>query len=650
MHEDTITSDSDQQSSDTKSTVKGITSFSDIIDDSNILTSLSSNGYSTPSAAHGKALPIILEGTNIIGHITNKKERALLFAVPLLKDDSDSTTLVLTGSGGEVERITELLKELGIEATPIATDEAASGLKLTAGATIVSSPATLIPALLEGDLTIDITRIVLEGLDEAPTPLHSEASPAQLITSLLEKLGQKAPPQLIWLGKSEPLSFRVLMNNHFRSVDCSELNLESPSENNVSHVYFELENDLTAKPNALCDLIEGDGLPKTVIFCNSPSDADLVEVFLKKRGINSQKLIGHIPSHKVSSAVTDLQNGRCTALIVTDVSARGVNVEDLELVVNHSIHNDPEVYVHRMGNPGANSKLKKIVSLVGPTDLANFHYLKKLFEYKFEKGELPSAADLLQSKLDTLAVEPEDERFNAEKYSELAGQILEHDDSAKIVAHLLFNTLEIIPELRTKSSKGRRERNDRGRDRDRGDERGERSDRRDRRDSRNSRDNRKGDNRGDRNDRDRRDRREKREPSVPPKKDLRIYIGHGLQDGCTEERLAELVKQASSDESCNPERISIRDRYAFIDYPEKVGDSLLKKLEETEFSDGVPLIAYKATAITAPREEAPKDDAAKSDETSSEQTADSAEGKPEAAEAKQEGATEEETAAPAAEA
>jgi superfamily II DNA/RNA helicase len=100
-------------------------------------------------------------------------------------------------------------------------------------------------------------------------------------------------------------------------------------------------------------------------------------VILKKRGIPSIKLVGYVPQIKLSKAIQQVQKGEISALVLTDVAARGVPLEEFDVVVNYSVPTDPEVYFHRYATE-TECKTKKVVSLVAALDLSNFHYLKKL--------------------------------------------------------------------------------------------------------------------------------------------------------------------------------------------------------------------------------------------------------------------------------
>ncbi len=426
----------------------------------------------------------------------------------------------------------------------------------------------------------------------------------------------------------------------------------------ATHVYYEISNDLLSKPTALCDIIEAEGSPSTVVFCNAPSDADLVEVMLKKRGVTAKKLIGHVPPAKVVDAVKQSQRGELSVLVVTDISARNIEVEDVDLIVNYSIPADPEGYIHRLGRSGRGGKRHTIISLVSPLDIGNFHYIKKFVETPFQKAELPTKDTMANIKFKNLAQVAERQALqNDPALLELVKQVLKADSKESLIAMLLHNTLNVIPTLRASTEReqhpgGGRQDDEGGEERqgrDRGDDRGgrgrdrnrrgrDRDDRGDRRD-RGDRDHRGGrgrdryqddefqgqpsggdegyqgqgddqggdyEERGERQGRGRRDRGE-RQPYVPPQRDVRIYIGSGSRHGLSEQKFRELVTQNCAGAEEKIKRFSARDCYSFVDIAEEAADEVVNKLDNTDVG-GTPLLMKKAISINVPRENDKQDD------------------------------------------
>ena len=269
----------------------------------------------------------------------------------------------------------------------------------------------------------------------------------------------------------------------------------------IKHSYIDVAGDVLGKPNALCDLIEAEGSPSTIVFCNMPSDTDLVQAVLRKRGIKCAKLIGHITDSLSGKIIRDAQAGLTPVIIATDIGARNVDPQDVALVVNYSIPTDPEVYVHRTSGRSTGN-LRKAVSLVSPLDLANFHYIKKVTCLDMQPEQLPAPEVLLVKKLDVWAEQGGAMNLTADaRFRALSEKLDGHPKAKEIIAYLFHTVVDIVPSLQSNVREGgerrddggyegrggRQERNDRN---DRGDGRGDRGG--DRYDRRGGRDGRRG--------------------------------------------------------------------------------------------------------------------------------------------------------------
>jgi superfamily II DNA/RNA helicase len=217
----------------------------------------------------------------------------------------------------------------------------------------------------------------------------------------------------------------------------------------MEHIYFEVPTSLLAKPQALCDILELEAGHSCIVFCNSPSDADFADVILKKRGVSSIKLVGYVPQIKLSKAIQQIQKKEVGCLVLTDVAARGIPLEDFDIVVNYSVPTDPEVYFHRYSESETERKTKKVISLVAALDLSNFHYLKKLGTLEFVQGTLPTPEELFLSKFTQLREQAVEKALLSDSgLSQLVDKVIADGNARDIVALLLHNTMTVLPSLK----------------------------------------------------------------------------------------------------------------------------------------------------------------------------------------------------------
>lgn len=355
--------------------------------------------------------------------------------------------------------------------------------------------------------------------------------------------------------------------------DSSGDNAETPKEErSVKHVYYEVENDLLSKPNALTSILICGDRPKTVVFCNSPSEADMVTVMLGKADIKVDKLIGNVPHSSLIQACSQIADGTIQALVVTDVAAAQLESKDFDLVVNYSIHDEPEIYIHRSSGLENSGRQLTVASLISPLDFGNFHYLKKVVDFEIEKAELASSEELVKMRVEAFIKSAlEAEVVLNDEQEQILTAINEHADKDKLVKFLAYKTLVELPD--TQSRRPEKRKRDRYNSKD---------------DSRGSRD-------------DYRDEKPKRD-RTPPKKDVRFYIGHGKEESFSEEALTNILNEYCAELNVEIKRISVRDLYSFADFDEEVEKELLEQLGNAEYN-GKNFVCYNATKITRPREE-----------------------------------------------
>lgn len=381
----------------------------------------------------------------------------------------------------------------------------------------------------------------------------------------------------------------------------SSFSAEAGNKEEVSqtkHYFCMLGSELMAKPNALCDVIEAQGRPATLIFCNQPSDTDMVEAVLNKNGISTAKLIGNAYYSRVMSALNDLERKEISAIIVTDIGAKQINVRNFELVINYSSPDTYETYKKRMGGTNEGGYLRSVISFINPLDLSVFHQIRKGLDFEISSMELPSKEEVCNAKFSNLinSLSANNEYLTDEKtniYYDLLNQL---SDKENVIKALIYNLF-----VKVKESQQGRKRQDRK-------ERSERTSIYALQDSK-SNSYEEGENAG--------QNKYSHSSSENQVKDIRYYIGLGESDDFTQDELNNLLSKYASEYQDKLKRFNSRKFYSFADFSDDVSDSIQDLMKDAEFN-GKAVCFKKASIINVPKEE---DDDEDNDETLAQENA-----------------------------
>jgi hypothetical protein len=474
---------------------------------------------------------------------------------------------------------------------------------------LVGKSAEIVPFLTgEAGRATDIARVIIATSNE---PSVDEISGLKDVLLNVCKRGKR--PQLVLIAPEISAALEELMQPYFQS-----------SAVQIKHLFFEVGGELLAKGQALTDFIQGFKLPSTIVFCNQPSDADLVDTILRKAGIAARKLVGHISPQKIAQSVAQVASGEATALVVTDSAARSIEVGEFKLVVNYSIPSDPEVYYHRTEPSRAASRLREVLNIVGPLDRANFFYLRKIVESPFEAAVLPSSEEIQRAKyaglkgrlLATTISDPS-------AVSALRALIQEDPQHEELLNAALQISLQVlnapteVVEERGSEGEGRRDRLPRhtedrrgrdGREREGRDQREVRDQRegREQREGRDGRGNRGRDQREERPATPTREPRERRESEVenlPPRprtiaqRSTRFYLGKGEAEALNRDGVIAILTEAGVPEEAIL-HVSMRKHFGFLDIDEKEAEKSFTTLEKHSHQ-GSALFVKRAITMTS---------------------------------------------------
>ena len=285
------------------------------------------------------ALTQMLAGSDTLSFSSNSKNGRQVYGTAL--QGLGGRALVLCASTETAHEIGEVFSELGVKASIAHSGEVFAATSTLQKGTVIAPLDVVLAAYRETKASHAFDRCVVDSVDSIVR--KGSLSDIEAVLTILRELRKDA--QLVLFGEEQSPPFAALGKGFLRNPQTCPI--KGAKKQTMEHLYYEVGTSLLAKPQALCDILELEGGNTCIVFCNSPSDADFADVILKKRGIPSIKLVGYVPQIKLSKAIQQIQKKEVMALVLTDVAARGVPIEEFHVVVNYSVPTDPEVYFHR---------------------------------------------------------------------------------------------------------------------------------------------------------------------------------------------------------------------------------------------------------------------------------------------------------------
>jgi superfamily II DNA/RNA helicase len=381
--------------------------FADLQIEQDIVDALASKGISDPFPIQQQTIPLALTGQDIIGQAKTGTGKTFGFGLPLIQrlgaDPAPGVkALVVVPTRELAVQVTEDL-ELAASNRPTTVVSIYGGKayegqieQLKAGAQIVvGTPGRLID--LQRQHVLDLSHVQEVVLDEADRMLDLG------FLSDIERIFQTVPAvrHTMLFSATMPAPIVALARRfmtrpvHIRATDPDE----GLTQANIKHVIYRAHS--LDKDEVIARILQAEGRGKTVIFTRTKRAAARLMEELKDRGFNTAAVHGDLNQEQRERAMAAFKAGKKDVLIATDVAARGIDVDDVTHVINHTIPDDPDTYLHRAGRTGRAGKTGIAVTFVDWDDLHKWSLINKALEFGIdEPTETYSSSPHLYSDLD----------------------------------------------------------------------------------------------------------------------------------------------------------------------------------------------------------------------------------------------------------
>ncbi|HWQ42736.1 MAG TPA: DEAD/DEAH box helicase [Desulfosporosinus sp.] len=368
-----------------------------------ILKAISLLNFSSPTKVQEQVIPAVLAKKDIIVKSQTGSGKTAAFAIPICElvewEQNTPQALVLTPTRELAVQVREDMfhigrfKRLKVAAIygkyPIHVQEKELKQK---NHVVVATPGRLIDHLERGSL--DTSKISYLVIDEADEMLNMGF--IDQIQTIITNLPQERVT--ILLSATMPQDIDVLCSRIMENPIRVEIEEQNPASDRIVQERYNVNQ--TDKRQLLRDLTIVENPDSCLIFCNTKQTVDEVYAELMKLNYSCDRLHGGMEQRDRLSVMKDFKQGLFRYLCATDVASRGLDIEDITLVINYDIPHDRESYVHRIGRTGRVNKLGKAITFVSTNE---DKFLKDIHDYIGKEillKERPEAETVYQSKQD----------------------------------------------------------------------------------------------------------------------------------------------------------------------------------------------------------------------------------------------------------
>jgi ATP-dependent RNA helicase DeaD len=429
-------------------------SFADLGLHPEVLRALTEMGFAEPMPVQAITYPLITAGRDLMVQSRTGSGKTAAFGIPFANglvnpDDKFVQAIVLLPTRELALQVaSELSKICAYRQLTVVPVYGGAPMgrqveQLHAGGQIVcGTPGRILDHLRRGTLRLDRVRAaVLDECDEMLSMGFQED-----IEAILEKTPTER--QTLLFSATLPEAIQRLSRRYLRNPEFLKLSADFIGVHEIKHLYYSIP--AIHRENELLQILAFEEPKSAIIFCNTREETGRVAEFLRQHGHDAEAISSDLSQSDRERVLGRMRAGGIKFLVATDVAARGIDIEKLSHVFNYTFPEAPEIYIHRTGRTGRAGRQGTAVSLIGPTEVGSFYYLKLLYKIKPEERALPSEAEIRSHREGEriLVLRQALEGEAGPEWRALARRLIGAPDGEKLTAALLaktYSSLEGMP-------------------------------------------------------------------------------------------------------------------------------------------------------------------------------------------------------------
>lgn len=422
--------------------------FTELGIDKRIAKALDEVGYEEPTAIQAQAIPLMMNGEDIIGQSRTGTGKTAAFAIPSIQSiDTNNGLQVLIlcptrelaiQGTEETQKFSKYIR--GIKTVAIYGGQSIERQikMLRQGAHIViGTPGRIMDLMSRRVLKLDKIKIVV--LDEADEMLNMGFR--EDIESILKDVPDKR--QTVLFSATMPRAILNIADKYQNNPKQVKIAVKELTVPQIEQYYYDIPR--AQKLDVLCTILDTENPSRTIIFCNTKRMVDELSGELQVRGYLSQGIHGDMHQAQRTRVMKSFKDGQTEIMVATDVAARGIDVENVDAVFNYDIPTDSEFYVHRIGRTGRAGKEGKAFSFA--TSKAEAQQIKQIMQStkgKIKLMPVPSRAVIQETRVHNLIYQLDKElkkKNNHQKYVEIIDELTTGEHTPTDVACALISIM-----------------------------------------------------------------------------------------------------------------------------------------------------------------------------------------------------------------
>src|SRR5688572_12803754 len=422
--------------------------FSELGLSEEVLKAIDKLGFEQAAPIQAAAIPVLMQGKDVVGQSQTGSGKTAAFAIPAIEKTDPNLravqVLILCPTRELAVQVSEEVHKLaifkrGINALPIYGGQSYErqfyGLKQGAQI-VIGTPGRVMDHMRRGTLRLDKVKLAI--LDEVDVMLNMG------FRDDIELILQSTPPerQTVFFSATIPRPIQELIQKYARNPQSVRIEQKALTVPTVEQVYYEV--DRRFKVELLTRLIDIHDLKLGIIFCNTKRMVDDLVDYLNAQGYSADRLHGDMNQAQRDRVMNKFRKSGLEFLVATDVAARGIDVDDVQVVFNYDLPYDAEDYVHRIGRTGRAGRSGRAISFAAGREVFQIYNIERYTKMKIQRGKPPTADQVEEARagaiLEKLRITLKSGEFKKQEH--LIERLLEEGFTSTDIASALLHQMQ----------------------------------------------------------------------------------------------------------------------------------------------------------------------------------------------------------------